>query len=100
MLFSTDAVVSCPPLQSPDNGQLMVAKFTFKSRAFFVCDNGYELSGSQVVSCLSTGQWSAEPPTCNCEYYVFCLSCLLPNLHVMIKEMHTAIIIVRFIITI
>ncbi len=36
--------------------------------ALFTCAKGYTLIGASHVTCLSTGEWSSEWPSCECEY--------------------------------
>ena len=31
----------------------------------FTCDSGYELMGSDTVTCQSDGSWDVSSPTCN-----------------------------------
>lgn len=34
------------------------------TQALYKCDQGFELVGSEQVTCLASGRWSASPPNC------------------------------------
>ena len=58
------AAVECPVLTDPLNGSVFFTTTTFNSVATYECDDGFILSGSEQRTCLETGQWSGEDPTC------------------------------------
>lgn len=59
--------VHCPAIQSK-KGLIMNTKETKMSTDVqFVCSNGNALSGSDFVTCLPSGNWSAPLPTCESE---------------------------------
>ena len=63
MLISVS--VDCGPLLSPDNGAVDISSGTIVGKeAVYSCNPGYDLSGSSIVVCLSTGRWSDKPPVC------------------------------------
>ena len=54
----------CSELSSPTNGQVTWTGLTSGSTANYTCDSGYQLIGEQTRTCLSTGMWSGQEPTC------------------------------------
>ena len=54
----------CPPLGNPTNGAVVVGGLTVGSNAGYICDAGYELSGSGLRICESSGEWSGSEPSC------------------------------------
>ena len=58
------AVVVCPELLDPDNGQVQLSDVVFESTATYSCDTGYNLNGSVSRMCMADGQWNGEDPTC------------------------------------
>ena len=59
------AVVTCGELESPQDGSVRVpAEHIPGALARYECDDFYFLSGSDVSTCLSTGEWSGAAPTC------------------------------------
>ncbi|XP_078664783.1 sushi, von Willebrand factor type A, EGF and pentraxin domain-containing protein 1-like [Branchiostoma floridae x Branchiostoma belcheri] len=55
--------VQCPTLSPIPNGQ-MSGGTLFGQQVSFVCNSGYELSGSQSRMCQSDGLWSGTQPSC------------------------------------
>ena len=62
------SAVDCGSLPAPDNGQVNVSATTFNSTATYSCDAGYELNGNQSRTCLFSGNWSGNEPSCTGEY--------------------------------
>lgn len=62
-LYIHTAVV-CPALSNPANGVVSVIDLTFNSVATYTCNSGYVISGVQQRTCLETGEWSGQEPTC------------------------------------
>ncbi|PFX17584.1 sushi, von Willebrand factor type A, EGF and pentraxin domain-containing protein 1-like [Stylophora pistillata] len=66
--------VSCPKLVAPANGKLnpdtcVTEGNVYQRKCGYVCNSGYTLSGVQIKTCLSNGQWdSQEEPTCTQSY--------------------------------
>ncbi|XP_046668707.1 sushi, von Willebrand factor type A, EGF and pentraxin domain-containing protein 1-like isoform X2 [Homalodisca vitripennis] len=60
----------CPDVYVPEHGMMWGnAEEYFKLE--FECKSGYELNGSEVITCLSNKTWSHEPPQClpiTCKY--------------------------------
>ena len=63
------SVIDCGSLDDPDNGQVELSNTTFGSTANFTCSQGYSLSNRNTTrTCETNGEWSGEPPVCECEY--------------------------------
>ncbi|CAH1262671.1 CSMD3 [Branchiostoma lanceolatum] len=56
--------VQCPPLTPISDGQMSGNNF-FGDRTTFVCNTGYELSGSTSRSCQADRTWSGAQTSCN-----------------------------------
>lgn len=60
---------------------------TLGSIVSYFCEEGYELIGSETISCQSSGIWSDEAPQCLSMYYMhftgiyfyFSVDCEIPN---------------------
>ena len=62
--FPTCAQLLCSKLANIDNGRLTIEGFKFQQTTRYTCQPGFSLSGDAVRSCLSSGLWSGEEPTC------------------------------------
>ena len=62
----------CDKLRNPLNGLLLSTQeqFHFGDVAQFKCDFGYEMIGSSVLQCLSSGMWNGTAPVCKCKYII------------------------------
>ncbi|CAG2105179.1 unnamed protein product [Medioppia subpectinata] len=57
--------VECPVIDSFDANRVMsVEGNRMHDRSRFSCVEGYYLSGTQEITCLSNGLWSDSPPKC------------------------------------
>ncbi|KAK2863790.1 hypothetical protein Q7C36_002944 [Tachysurus vachellii] len=60
--------VTCNPPVSPQKGNLTcinpVGNFSYRSSCAVSCEEGYTLRGQNTLTCLKTGNWSAETPSC------------------------------------
>ena len=57
--------VDCGDPGAPDeNGSVVVDDTTLGNKAYYSCDHGYILVGSETVKCLYTGMWNDTAPTC------------------------------------
>ena len=58
-------VVNCGNLTNPVNGQVThTAGTTLGQTATYSCNTGYNLVGNSTRTCLATGVWSGNVPTC------------------------------------
>lgn len=48
----------------PRNGYITVEDYHYEGIVSYICDSGYEVSGSAVRQCQSNGLWSGAPPRC------------------------------------
>eukprot|EP00117_Sycon_ciliatum_P010990 scpid73632/ scgid12649/ Sushi, von Willebrand factor type A, EGF and pentraxin domain-containing protein 1; CCP module-containing protein 22; Polydom; Selectin-like osteoblast-derived protein; Serologically defined breast cancer antigen NY-BR-38 len=56
--------VTCAVLMNPMYGTVRAAANDYLAKANYSCNTGYVLSGDAVPTCLLTGEWSSQPPTC------------------------------------
>lgn len=49
----------------PGNGNRDLNGTTFESAVQYSCRSGYQLRGSSIRMCRSTGRWSSSLPVCN-----------------------------------
>lgn len=58
--------IVCPELGPPANGRVDICSLSPNITVRYSCDVGFELSSvsREVLTCLSTKQWSGKPPTC------------------------------------
>ena len=54
----------CKNITTPSNGTMILTTLRIGGRATFKCDFGFNLKGIADIECLSSGSWSAWPPTC------------------------------------
>ena len=59
--------ITCPDLENPANGAVMVNGMNPGDTATYTCISGYELVGADTLTCGSDGMWSPEPPVCRRE---------------------------------
>ena len=62
-------VVDCSELPQPEHGSVMCdygsdRRASFEDVCQYSCEDGFDLVGSRSRSCLSTGMWSNDEPTC------------------------------------
>ena len=58
-------VVDCGALSNPVNGSVhYTAGTTFRQKANYSCNTGYNLVGDNTRTCEATGEWSGSAPTC------------------------------------
>ena len=72
------SVGMCSELSSPVNGEVTWTGLTTGSTATYTCDSDYQLTGDQTRTCLNTGVWSGQEPTCTCMRNA--LACSLPHI--------------------
>jgi len=56
--------VKCSKAQSPTNGQVHGADFTYGAVVTFTCLKGFHLEGSMSRRCQQDGKWSGREPIC------------------------------------
>eukprot|EP00039_Didymoeca_costata_P019470 m.337646 g.337646 ORF g.337646 m.337646 type:complete len:494 (+) comp18193_c0_seq1:138-1619(+) len=63
--LQSDAIVACPDLSNPSNGQVSLpVEHIPGSTAKYTCNDGYMLDGFVTRTCQSNSTWSHEQPTC------------------------------------
>ncbi|XP_036971608.1 P-selectin isoform X3 [Acanthopagrus latus] len=64
----TCKVKKCSPITFPDMGNMTcvdaLETFSFGSSCNFACQEGYNLTGDNTLTCLASKQWSKPTPTC------------------------------------
>lgn len=67
------AVVQCSreEVTVPSKGNVncihRFSEFSYDSQCHYSCEEGYQLNSSTPLTCGASGEWSAQPPTCDCE---------------------------------
>lgn len=56
--------MDCGDLPDPDNGLVQLTNTTLGAAAAYDCDFGFQLNGVETRTCIETGEWSDEAPTC------------------------------------
>ena len=59
--------LTCGKPEQPPNSTLIAPDFNVGSKIAYRCEDGHLLSGPEERECLSTGFYSAYPPTCKSE---------------------------------
>ena len=61
-------MTGCVDLSDPPNGEVTITGITIGSEAFYTCDSGYDLVGSDTRDCVQsdagTGMWTDMEPQC------------------------------------
>ena len=57
----------CPDKDYPANGMVSQSGNSVGDTATFVCNDGYELVGSPVLTCQDNGTWDNSPAVCKRE---------------------------------
>ncbi|XP_076328551.1 P-selectin-like isoform X3 [Tachypleus tridentatus] len=57
---------NCPTITAPENGEIagMCSSAVTGDRCTFSCEGEYQLVGVSDLTCLDTGSWSGESPSC------------------------------------
>lgn len=61
-------IIKCSPLKTPANGRFSLTKISYNGRAKFTCEDGFDLIGSEIITCMATGNWSDNVPHCKSIY--------------------------------
>ncbi|XP_002918615.2 P-selectin isoform X3 [Ailuropoda melanoleuca] len=60
--------ITCAPLSSPRNGTMTCVRplgnSSYRTTCRFSCDEGFSLSGPQILDCTPSGHWTGSPPLC------------------------------------
>jgi len=56
--------VSCTTLTAPDNGTVDCTGNLFEDTCTFSCDDGFDLTGSEIRTCQSDRTWSGTQAVC------------------------------------
>ena len=56
--------IDCGPLPAPDDGSVRITSTRVGATATYQCNVGFTLEGQTTRTCLNTGKWSGEAPTC------------------------------------
>ncbi|XP_050174547.1 sushi domain-containing protein 2 [Myiozetetes cayanensis] len=59
-----EPVISCGWLDPPINGTKNGTNYLLGSTISFICNQGYELTGSKERTCQASGAWSGDTPSC------------------------------------
>ena len=63
--YFTVTVILCEVLTPPTNGGIVYSNsVSFNSIAVFVCNDDFNLIGTDRRTCLATGEWSGQSPQC------------------------------------
>lgn len=68
-------VISCGWLDHPTNGRKNGTTYLLGSTISFICNQGYELTGSKERICQVTGAWSGDTPSCILRTGLFPFKC-------------------------
>uniref|UniRef100_A0AAY4CTR2 Sushi, von Willebrand factor type A, EGF and pentraxin domain-containing protein 1 n=1 Tax=Denticeps clupeoides TaxID=299321 RepID=A0AAY4CTR2_9TELE len=56
--------VECPLPKEITNGMVAYSQLEFSRSVTYSCQQGYRLEGPKTLTCLETGKWDQEVPTC------------------------------------
>jgi hypothetical protein len=63
VIYLLNILVSCPPVETPENGGVIVTSNGSVTIATYSCSKDYTLYGDAVRACIS-GSWEDAAPTC------------------------------------
>ena len=61
----TCETVTCSNPSIPSNGHKIGKVYSYNSSVFFYCNTGYNLIGSNRLTCLANGSWDVNIPVCD-----------------------------------
>ena len=69
-LITASQAAGCPQLNAPKNGQVTITPDSGSliipgSFAMYTCNTNYQIRGSSVRQCQSSGTWNGTMPTCD-----------------------------------
>uniref|UniRef100_A0A8C4N059 Sushi, von Willebrand factor type A, EGF and pentraxin domain-containing protein 1 n=1 Tax=Equus asinus asinus TaxID=83772 RepID=A0A8C4N059_EQUAS len=61
---------TCKPIECPKPKKILNGKFTYTNLHYgqtitYSCDRGFRLEGPKALTCLETGNWDVDVPSCN-----------------------------------
>ena len=59
--------MSCGDPEGVDNGFVRFSSTVIGSQAWYSCNEGFDLEGSESRTCQSSGEWEPEVPVCECK---------------------------------
>lgn len=70
MVVSSPVVAKdCGSLAAPMNGSAIGRKTTYPNEITFGCDDGFNMAGTRIRKCQSTGIWSGNQTSCTGNFY-------------------------------
>uniref|UniRef100_A0A182MZZ5 Sushi domain-containing protein n=1 Tax=Anopheles dirus TaxID=7168 RepID=A0A182MZZ5_9DIPT len=57
-------VIRCGTVDAPLNGHVTLSKTSYGGEARFSCDEGFLVTGDDILRCTAQGTWSAQAPEC------------------------------------
>ncbi|XP_060582617.1 sushi, von Willebrand factor type A, EGF and pentraxin domain-containing protein 1-like, partial [Ruditapes philippinarum] len=60
----TCSLVQCGEPMKVPNSKVSVASYNFKGEAQYLCDLGYRVKGSSIITCEKNGNWLEATPEC------------------------------------
>ena len=63
-ILNWPCVVSCPDLEAPSSGDIVVATDGQVSTVNYTCADNYEVHGDVTQQCQTDGTWSGSNTTC------------------------------------
>uniref|UniRef100_A0A8B9JCB5 Sushi, von Willebrand factor type A, EGF and pentraxin domain-containing protein 1 n=1 Tax=Astyanax mexicanus TaxID=7994 RepID=A0A8B9JCB5_ASTMX len=56
--------IECPPPKDIPNGSAKYSRLQFSRSVTYSCQRGYRLEGPETLTCLESGNWDKEVPSC------------------------------------
>ncbi|XP_075416413.1 sushi, von Willebrand factor type A, EGF and pentraxin domain-containing protein 1 isoform X2 [Tenrec ecaudatus] len=57
--------IECPKPKEISNGRLFYTSLRYGQTITYTCDQGFRLKGPKALTCLETGDWDVDVPSCN-----------------------------------
>ena len=93
--------VQCPSLINPNNGMINCSLgddgvLSYEDTCSFICNTGYELTGSDTRTCQSDGSWSGSDPVCRrgSVAITFSIVCILIEITLFQCPVHPLLILI------
>ena len=64
ILIINIGISRCPDLEVPEFSRKIGDNRTIGSVMYFICNDDYDIDGSNARMCQSNGEWSGTQPTC------------------------------------